>query len=98
MLFCSPQEVNAVWEVIARNTVNNELGIAAKVAPDDGSTRVDRLMCIYTKDFTDMEDVTRVLKKLKELGLVEAKGRAIYYKCGELHLISNGFGKMADFF
>jgi hypothetical protein len=83
MLFCSPTEVNAVWAAIARNTVNNTLGIAAKVAPDEGSDRKDRLMCIYTKDFTDMEDVTRVLKKLKELGLVEMKGRPIYYKCGK---------------
>lgn len=31
LLFCSPDEVNDVWAVIAKNTANNELGLAAKV-------------------------------------------------------------------
>jgi hypothetical protein len=83
MIFCGPEEVNAVWAVIARGTANNELGIAAKVAPDGGDDRKHRLLCVYTKDFTDMKDVSRVLNKLKEYGLVETRGRAIYYKCGK---------------
>jgi hypothetical protein len=81
MLFCDPLEINAVWSVIARATANNELGIAAKVAPDDGDNRKPRLMCIYTKDFNDMDDVARVVRKMRDLKLVEIK-KAIYYKCG----------------
>ncbi|TAQ87203.1 hypothetical protein B7494_g4444 [Chlorociboria aeruginascens] len=80
MLFCSPHEVNEVWAVVASKTANNELGIAAKVAPDDGNTRGVRLTCIYTQDFSDLEDISRVLNKMRELGLVETKGRPIYYK------------------
>lgn len=82
MLFCTPEEVNEVWSVVARNTINNDLGIAAKVAPNDGDPEKQRLMCIYTKDFSDMEDVKRVVQKLKSLGLVEIKSKPIYYKCG----------------
>ena len=85
MIFCSPEEVNEVWMIVARATANNDLGVAAKVAPSDGfDDRKQRLLCIYTKDFTDLEDVTRVVEKLKDLGLVEAAGKPIYYKCGKL--------------
>ncbi|KXH65626.1 hypothetical protein CSAL01_11123 [Colletotrichum salicis] len=79
-----PKDVNEVWSVIARATANNELGIAAKVAPwnpyTDPTGRKDRIVCVYTADFSNMADVTRILRRLRELKLVEAMGRPIYYK------------------
>jgi Domain of unknown function (DUF1917) len=39
------------------------------------------LVCVYTKDFIDKEDVKRVIVKLVELGLVSR--RPVSYKCGE---------------
>lgn len=85
MLFCPATEVNEVWEIVAKATANNELGIAAKVAPRSPleDPRKDRLLCVYTADFEDKADVGRVLQKLRELKLVEARGRPIYYKPGE---------------
>ncbi|KAJ0160518.1 UPF0696 protein C11orf68 -like protein [Colletotrichum tanaceti] len=84
MLFCQPKDVDEVWRVIAKATANNELGIAAKVAPwnphTDPTGRKDRIVCVYTADFGDKADVTRVLQKLRELRLVETMGRPIYYK------------------
>ncbi|KAH7369695.1 hypothetical protein BKA65DRAFT_486796 [Rhexocercosporidium sp. MPI-PUGE-AT-0058] len=80
MIFPTPSEVNEVWSVVAHATANNQLGISSKVAPDDGDDRSARLICIYTKDFEDMNDVHRVLLKLKDLGLVQ-KSKGIYYKC-----------------
>ena len=81
MIFCQSNEVNAVWSAVARATADNDLGIAAKVSPDGGEGR-DRLICIYTKDFTDVKDVTRVVQKMRNLGLVTLKEKPIYYKCG----------------
>lgn len=81
-MFCPPSEVNTVWSVVARHTAEADFGIAAKVAPDDGDSR-DRLICVYTKDFNDMEDVTRVIRKMKDLGLVSLRERPLYYKCGK---------------
>lgn len=82
LLFCSPSEVNEIWELVAKATANNKLGIAAKVAPrspfDD--QRRDRLLCVYIPDFLDRSDVGRVLQKLRELRLVESRGRPVYYK------------------
>ncbi|KAI5466495.1 hypothetical protein BGZ63DRAFT_132833 [Mariannaea sp. PMI_226] len=82
MLFCPPNEVNDVWESVAKATANNELGIAAKVAPKpiEDDFRRDRLICIYTSDFANKADVGRVLQRLRELKLVENRGRFIYYK------------------
>lgn len=79
MLFCDSEYVNESWSIVAQATADNELGIAAKVAPDCGDGK-PRLICVYTKDFTDMADVSRVVHKMKELGLFE---KPIYYKCGE---------------
>lgn len=90
MLFCSVSEVNDVWEIVAKATANNELGIAAKVAPrpDEGDTHKERLICIYTKDFMDKVDIGRVLQRLRELRLVESKSSRIYYKPGTISLSS----------
>ena len=89
MLFCPATEVNEVWEIVAKATAHNELGIAAKVAPRSPleDPRKDRLLCVYTADFTDRADVGRVLQKLRELKLVEARGRPIYYKPGKFPLL-----------
>ncbi|KAF2273902.1 DUF1917-domain-containing protein [Westerdykella ornata] len=79
MLFPALDDVPRVWKLIVEGTINNRLGFAAKVATDeiDGDSR---LICVYTKDFRDNEDVLRVLKELVSLGLVNS-GKAIYYKC-----------------
>ncbi|KAL9602974.1 MAG: hypothetical protein Q9219_001499 [cf. Caloplaca sp. 3 TL-2023] len=86
MLFPYPEDVNEQWAIAAEATLNRELGTAAKVAPDSGDgDRKPRLICIYTKDFSDVDDVKRVLERMVELGLVKKKGpvgeeTSIYYK------------------
>jgi len=82
MLFPEPGSVNEVWATIVKATANNELGIGAKVETRVRSDK-ERLICIYTADFRDKDDVTRVLRRLKELELVRPGGRQIYYKCGK---------------
>lgn len=86
MLFVSPEEVNVVWAVVAQYTARGELGHAAKVAPDGGEGEKPRLICVYTEDYTDIADVTRVAKKMKEIGFISALGRPIYYKCGKFFI------------
>ncbi|XP_041360568.1 UPF0696 protein C11orf68 homolog [Gigantopelta aegis] len=70
-------EIDAVWMTIANAVVANKLGQAAKVscrdspASDDGS----HVICVYTKDFTDVDDVMRVELMLRQLGVT---GRLMY--------------------
>ncbi|KAH8774343.1 hypothetical protein F5883DRAFT_659023 [Diaporthe sp. PMI_573] len=72
IIYPSPEHSNAVWGKVARATANNELGIAAKISPREVPDR-HRLVCVYTRDFNDKDDVARVLRRLKELDLVRQK-------------------------
>ena len=84
MLFVYPDQVNDAWAKIAMGTLEGDLGCAAKVATDTSDTdKPERLICVYTKDFSDKADVYRVLKTLKAMDLVkDGEGKkAIYYKC-----------------
>lgn len=58
MLFPGPFSADTIWNKIARATHAGELGIAAKIATNDNSGR-SQVICIYTHDFTDLEDVKR---------------------------------------
>jgi hypothetical protein len=78
MLFPNMQDLTRVWKMVVEGIINNRLGSAAKVATDQGDGK-DRLICIYTKDFGDVNDVLRVLQELNCMGLV-GFGRGIYYK------------------
>lgn len=82
MLFPAPSDVDEVWTKVAGATLAGTLGIAAKVATagDDDRSKESRLICVYTKDFSDKDDVKRVLRKLLDLQLARG-GRGIFYKC-----------------
>lgn len=85
MLFPHPDYVNSFWSLVATATANDELGIAAKVAADEGDPDKARLICVYTENFEDKADVKRVLERLLAMGLCNrngamAEGRTIYYK------------------
>ena len=91
MLFPRANEVDQVWEKVVRATVDGRLGISCKVATRESDDPGDvaflartRLICVYTYDFGDEEDVRRVLNGLAEMGLVPEKG-GLWYKCGKYH-------------
>ncbi|KAK5259004.1 hypothetical protein LTR20_008862 [Exophiala xenobiotica] len=108
MLFPHASDVDWAWSVVARGVWEGKLGISAKVAtaPPVGAApaaheavqrardREERLICVYTYDFWDKNDVKRVLLGLKQLGLLNGdnfsdgsrasssgNARVIYYKC-----------------
>lgn len=82
MLFPRPQQVDDIWAVVAKGTLEGRLGSAAKVATDAGDGKPERLICIYTEDFSNVRDVKRVLKEIRRLGLVSSEkgAKPIYYK------------------
>ncbi|KAF9701411.1 hypothetical protein EKO04_001121 [Ascochyta lentis] len=77
MLFPKAEEVTQTWKTVVEAVISDRLGPTAKVAPDDGKD--ERLICIYTKDFRNEDDVLRVLQELEDLDLLR-HGRSIYYK------------------
>lgn len=104
MLFPTVDRVDTVWSTVVQALEDGRLGETVKVAPDDGSGGGGqaRLICVYTANFEDREDVKRVLNGLVEVGLVNADQRPIYYKCDAYTLLDikskNDFGLKASLF
>ncbi|KAI7112785.1 hypothetical protein KC352_g35264, partial [Hortaea werneckii] len=82
MLFPSPDNLPRTWRLVAEATAAGKLGPTTKVATHDpSSTKPERVICVYTFDFSDIKDVRRVLHELAELGLCGPRDqRGIFYK------------------
>jgi hypothetical protein len=79
LLYISVSELDSTWLKIKTATENGSLGTSAKSATmrdNPNATVKSKVICIYTKDCRDMEDVQRVLKALRDMGFL---GR-LYYK------------------
>ncbi|KAH0366973.1 DUF1917-domain-containing protein, partial [Aureobasidium melanogenum] len=111
MLFPKPEDVNRVWKLVAEAVVDGRLGDTAKVAPADPPNpfgaaqkqQASHLICVYTRDFSDLDDVRRVLEELIELGLApRAADGAIYYKTDAYTYLdidsSNSYGLKASLY
>jgi hypothetical protein len=74
-------QVPQTWRAIVEAVTENRLGDMAKIAngsnkdPDDGL----RVICIYTQNFTNTDDVKRVCRAIHDLGLI-SPDRGIFYK------------------
>ncbi|CAK1367071.1 UPF0696 protein [Cercospora beticola] len=80
MLFPGVANLEQYWCTVATATVEGRLGPTSKSAVlNPGNS--DTLICVYTYDFSDRDDVERVLKALVDVGLCSAEGKPIYYKC-----------------
>jgi hypothetical protein len=80
MLFPNDDDYPRTWRLVAEATAEGKLGAISKAAtPSD----VDplNLICVYTFDFTNIDDVSRVLEGLIDLGACTRDGKPIYYKC-----------------
>lgn len=105
MLFPPTSDVDRVWAIVAHATWDGKLGTSAKVATDGGGdagggNQMQRLICIYTHDFSDQEDVRRVVQSMKTLGLlIDEAGnggymgtKTVYYKCDAYTYLDIGSG------
>jgi Domain of unknown function (DUF1917) len=73
LVFVYLADVDRWWGTISRAVRAGRLGPSAKVAtavpsPLSTNPRV-RLICVYTSDWHDKDDVRRVLRGLRELGI-----------------------------
>lgn len=82
MLFPTSEDLPRYWRLVAEATSEGKLGPTSKVATYDPYNMKDAtLICVYTYNFADLDDVRRILNELLELGLCTEDGRAMYYKC-----------------
>lgn len=75
LLFFGEDAIDHEWDRISQIVANGLLGISAKVATkwhhENGTRGYDhsnRVVCVYTKDCTDLDDVWRVRDALRAIG------------------------------
>jgi Domain of unknown function (DUF1917) len=73
LVFVPARQVDPWWELIRLATEQGRLGISAKAAtarPNELATsQRTKLICVYTRDWQDHGDVSRVLQQLRNLGV-----------------------------
>jgi hypothetical protein len=81
LVFASTAQIDILWHCIATATYFGTLGIAAKVSPRSDSEHV---ICVFTRDYTDVDDVNRVRDGLRRIGVENVIGYKsdIYTHCG----------------
>lgn len=77
LIFAPAEEVDEVWAKIKNAVKDGLLGNGAKVASIYGA-RIDQftgkkrqVICVYTYDWTDKEDVMRIREELRKLSITE---------------------------
>ncbi len=68
-------EIDLIWERISHKTQRGILGIAAKVSTKF-QKKQQHVICVYTDDYFNSEEILRVREKLRDIGIQEQ----IYYK------------------
>jgi hypothetical protein len=73
LVFVPISQVDDVWAKIKHATEDGRLGDSAKVATakpnPNASDRSKKVICVYTYDWTDEEDVRRIRDELRVLGI-----------------------------
>ncbi|KAI8895128.1 hypothetical protein BC833DRAFT_602332 [Globomyces pollinis-pini] len=92
MLDISPNQVDTIWNILALATYQSILGpkITVTYLPSRRIYHID----IYTVDFTDIDDVDRVLKEVRRLGLEEWGLRPLGYKPCCFSMLGIRFGNV----
>lgn len=75
LIFTSFKKLDETWKLIAEETEAGRLGISAKTATakPNGLAKNPwiKVICVYTHDATDREDVMRVRERLREIGFTK---------------------------
>ena len=83
LIFVHVKEIDEVWRKIKKAIEEGKLGNSAKVAtarPNPNAKNPDiKVICVYTYDWTDEEDVRRIREELRKLGITQK----ISYKTDE---------------
>lgn len=73
MIFVPIEQLDSMWEKIKIATKEGKLGIESKTStakPNPNATGPEKVIIVYTRDWTDEKDVMRVRKELRNLGII----------------------------
>ncbi|MFX0094347.1 MAG: putative phosphothreonine lyase domain-containing protein [Candidatus Hodarchaeota archaeon] len=83
LVFVPNEQVDAIWRKIKKSTEKGELGDCSKVSTKKPlkitKDHTQKVICVYTYDWTDQADVMRIRENLREIGITQK----IVYKTNE---------------
>lgn len=79
MLYAEDEDLPRLWKTVVESVLEGRLGTGANLPTL--STSQNRRLRISTRDWSDKEDVRRVLDELVPLGLHRPESSDIVYKC-----------------
>jgi len=68
LIYSTSAQIDEIWNSVAAAVVSGSLGWAAKVSPRDREEDT-HVICVYTEDFTNEEQVRAVEKGLRKVGV-----------------------------
>lgn len=68
LIYSASAQIDEIWKSVAAAVVSRSLGHAAKVSPRDREKNT-HVICVYTEDFTNKEQVQAVEKGLRKIGV-----------------------------
>jgi hypothetical protein len=78
LIFCNDFSIEKTWAKIAQATIDNQLSFGAKCSTGMSNSEF-KVICVYTQDTNDEDDVMRIRKILRKLGIT----KKIAYKTNE---------------
>jgi hypothetical protein len=80
LVFVDISELDETWQIIKKATKEGILGIGAKASTakknENASSHNEKVICVYTYNWLDKEDVFRVEKMLRSIGI----NQTLFYK------------------
>lgn len=83
LIFTDKNNIKEKWKIIKKATEKGQLGFNSKCAkgPNPNSDNKEtRVICVYTYDYEDNEDVFKVREELERLGFTQV----LYYKTDQM--------------
>jgi hypothetical protein len=74
LIFADERKINSTWQKIRQATIEGKLGLVSKVSTrknKEGQGYLNYVICVYTYDLRDKQDVYKIKKELRKLGIDE---------------------------
>ena len=72
LVYRARDEIDSAWLTIARATFNRTLGRGAKVSTAEEDEAKEHVICVYTRNYLDLDDIKRVRGILRDMGFTES--------------------------
>lgn len=71
LIYIKTELVDEIWNKIAHCCIKGLLGCSIKVSPKSINT-ISHVICVYTNNYFDINDVKKVRNVLKEIGIIQS--------------------------